>query len=284
MGIPPQHISHTPLLPFLKWAGGKRKLANTILKLIGPGRHLLEPFVGAGAVFGASKYPAVILGDINSDLIDLYKALQTDVHALLTECRPLFLLPCTRREFLTQRTLFNASSRNLTRAARFLYLNSRGYNGLCRYNRRGEFNVPFGGEHRTSMLPTALLMEWHHRLAGVEVIRDDFEQVMERAQPGDVVYCDPPYAPLQRNAGFTTYSAGGFDWANHVRLAAVARRLARRDVVVAISNHDTATIRELYADANIHALTAPRHISCTVASRRSAAEIIAVYGSASLAR
>lgn len=278
MALHPPQVGPAPLLPFLKWAGGKRKLASTILGALGPGRRLIEPFVGAGAVFGASNYPTAFLGDCNPDLLGLYRALQSEARPLIEECRRLFALPGTSETYLTQRALFNASAQGLSRAALFLYLNHRGYNGLCRYNQRGKFNVPFGGPERTTPLPETLLQQWSARLQGVELACCDFEEAMESAQEGDVVYCDPPYAPLHSTEGFTSYAPGGFTWGDQVRLATAARRIAQRGVVVAISNHDTKATRELYAGSVIVPLSVPRHIGSRADCRKRAAELLVLQG------
>ena len=100
---------------------------------------------------------------------------------------------------------------------------------------------------------------------------------MERAQRGDIVYCDPPYTPLSETAYFTAYSAGGFGWQEQAELAQMAQRLARRGVQVVISNHDTRGIRELYAGARIFAFPVRRSISRDGSNRGEAAEILAVF-------
>jgi DNA adenine methylase len=100
---------------------------------------------------------------------------------------------------------------------------------------------------------------------------------MAACQPGDVVYCDPPYVPLSSTANFTSYSANGFGWAEQTELVRQAEQLAQRGIPVTISNHDTAAVRQAYGQAKIETFEVRRFISCNGNKRNKAAEILALF-------
>lgn len=130
---------------FLKWAGGKYPLLDDIKKHLPQGDCLIEPFVGAGSVFLNTDFSRYILADINSDLIDLYNIVKLQTDEYVAAAREMFTPENNVAEqYYLFRDEFNQSQEPLRRAVLFLYLNRHGYNGLCRYNLRGEFNVPFG--------------------------------------------------------------------------------------------------------------------------------------------
>lgn len=264
------------LQPFLRWAGGKRKLAPTILTALGPAARLIEPFVGAGAVFAAAAHSAFVLGDRNADLINVYTELKLRPEAFIATCSELFKLPRSRESYLTQRQAFNEGS-GLLRAARFLYLNRHGFNGLCRYSNAGNFNVPYGGDGPSKTLDADLLLSWSRKLARAQLIYGDFAAAMNLAQAGDVVYCDPPYLPSRDKSCFTAYAPGGFALSDQVRLAVMAKRLAQTGVLVAVSNHDSGFARELYAGADLYELDVGRRVSAKPESRGLVKEVLAVY-------
>lgn len=130
---------------FLKWAGGKYPLLDEIKKHLPQGDCLIEPFVGAGSVFLNTDYSRYILADINSDLISLYNIVKTQTDDYVRQAREYFTPEMNQADvYYHLRDEFNQSQDPFRRALLFLYLNRHGYNGLCRYNLRGEFNVPFG--------------------------------------------------------------------------------------------------------------------------------------------
>lgn len=264
--------------PFLKWAGGKHRLVGRIRDLLPPGKRLIEPFVGSGAVFLNTTYDRYLLADANPDLIALYSALQADGPRFIEACRALFTPDANNRAVYDQRRAeFNAAQDPRVRARLFVYLNKHCYNGLCRYNRAGQFNVPFGRYARVAF-PQEEMAAFAARAARAVFICSPFEAVMEQAGPGDVVYCDPPYLPLSPTANFTAYSAGSFGLGEQRRLACAARTLARRGVPVLISNHDTPLARDLYAGAAAYySFRVRRHISQKGDQRGDVAEALALF-------
>ena len=130
---------------FLKWAGGKYKLVDEISNYLPKAERLVEPFVGAGSVFLNTNFERYLLCDINPDLIYLYQILQSQPDQYITQAR-LFFTEANNDKltYYKHREMFNACQDRFQRALYFLYFNRFGYNGLCRYNRSGGFNVPFG--------------------------------------------------------------------------------------------------------------------------------------------
>ena len=131
--------------PFLKWPGGKYRLVEKICTKLGPGKRLIEPFVGSGAVFLNAPYNKYLLADNNSDLINLYIILHQEGNGFIEYARGFFQPEFnTADAYYSFRTAFNDSNDIRLKAALFIYLNRHCYNGLCRYNRSGGFNSPFG--------------------------------------------------------------------------------------------------------------------------------------------
>ena len=261
----------------LKWAGNKQKLAERITAVLGDAPLLIEPFAGAAAVTLGSDYPAYWLGDCNPDLINFYRHVQMFGGNFVDYCQSLFADGNQAETYYRRRSLFNSidTPHDWDRAALFLYLNRHGYNGLCRYNRQGGYNVPFG-RYKRPYFPQTELMNLYEKLSRVELFQMDFEELVGYAQPGDVVYFDPPYAPLAPNS-FSDYASGGFSLPDQQRLARVARALAARGVRVVVSNHDTPLTRELYRGARIEAFPVKRTISCKSNGRLPVRELLAVF-------
>lgn len=264
--------------PFLKWAGGKLRLVDRIKAVLPPGKRLLEPFVGSGALFLNTAYDAYLLADINADLINLYRQLQQEGPDFIEICRA-FFTPANNDEatFYALRRQFNQTTDTKAKAALFVYLNKHCYNGLCRYNASGEFNVPFG-RYKQPYFPATEMAAFYHKAQHAHFHVQDFVTTMAAAETGDVVYCDPPYAPLSATANFTGYSATAFGATEQQRLMEMADCLRKRGVTVLISNHDTPFTRMLYATADAHSyFGVQRHISCDGANRHKADEVLVVY-------
>jgi len=263
---------------FLKWAGGKYPLMEDIRRHLPQGDCLIEPFVGAGSVFLNTDYERYHLADINSDLINLYNIVKHRSAAFIEDARRLFSPEGNSSEcYYQRRTAFNASRDAYERALLFLYLNRHGYNGLCRYNLRGEFNVPFG-RYRKPYFPEAELLWFAERAQKATFVCESYDVTLTNAQAGSVVYCDPPYAPLSATANFTAYHTNSFSMREQQHLAELASRLALESrIPVLISNHDTALTRLWYQDAVLHVVKARRSISRSITGRTQVDELLALY-------
>lgn len=217
------------------------------------------------------------LNDANADLVNLHTQVAGGANELVAELGTLFVPENNSGErFYALRGEFNEGPAPLRRAALFIYLNRHGYNGLCRYNRSGGFNVPFG-KYDAPGMPAEELLAASALLRGATITQKDFREVLHDCGKGDVVYCDPPYVPLSKTASFTAYAAGGFGPHDQRELVDEARAAAKRGARVVLSNHDTPETRELYLGAELESIRVHRAISQRAETRGLVGELIAVY-------
>ncbi|WP_230353500.1 adenine-specific DNA-methyltransferase [Lelliottia sp. WAP21] len=263
---------------FLKWAGGKFPLLDDIKKHLPDGECLIEPFVGAGSVFLNTDFSRYILADINSDLIGLYNIVKLRTDEYVDEARKLFTPETNDPDvYYRLRAEFNQSQDPFRRALLFLYLNRHGYNGLCRYNLRGEFNVPFG-RYKRPYFPQGELYHFAEKAQSALFLCESYADSMARADNNSVVYCDPPYAPLTATANFTAYHTNSFNLKEQAHLAEIAEGLVNRRIPVLISNHDTVLTREWYQLATkLHVVKVRRSISSNGGTRKKVDELLALY-------
>ena len=229
-----------------------------------------EPFVGGGALFfalaGRRQFRRAAIADANAELVDTYLAIRDEVDAVIAELIVHAGLH-DKSHYYEVRERDDRSRTRAVRAARLIYLNRTGFNGLYRVNSRGKFNVPFGRHTNPLILNEGRLRAVSAVLGGIEIVSGSFERVVENATPGDFVYFDPPYAPLSTSSSFTAYSQGGFGDADQVKLAHVMRDLGRRKVAALLSNSDCPRTRELYQGLDVLTVPATRRIN-SVATRR----------------
>jgi DNA adenine methylase len=251
--------------PPLKWAGGKRWLLPHLTGLWQPhcNSRYVEPFCGGLAVPLGLRPKRALLNDINPHLINFYTHLQRGL-ALTIEMKN------EEQCFYRQRTRFNelvnsGKEKSAEAAQLFYYLNRTCFNGLCRFNQSGEFNVPFG--RHTSITYATKFSGLRQVLKNWIFTSNDIESLP--LGPDDFIYADPPY-----DVEFTTYSAGGFGWEDQVR---TAKWLAVHPGPVVLSNQATPRIVELYEKLGfeISYLDGPRRISCT-GDRTAVREVLAL--------
>ena len=234
--------------PFLKWAGGKRQLLAHIAALL-PERidTYFEPFLGGAAVFfrlaAEGRFRRAVLADANPELVICYQAIRADVDGVIRELG----------KFRNDRDLYYRVRRRdpsklspTARAARLIYLNRCGYNGLYRVNSSGQFNVPFGRYRRPIICDEGRLRAASAALQNADLRCDDFANTLKRVGRRDFVYLDPPYVPLSPTASFTAYAKRVFGAADQQRLADALRAMGTRKVPALLSNSDCGTTRELY--------------------------------------
>ena len=263
---------------FLKWAGGKYTLIEDIRRHLPAGDCLIEPFVGAGSVFLNTDYEKYILADINSDLINLYNIVKDRTDEFICDARELFSIEAnTPQIYYSLRTEFNQCADAYRRAVLFLYLNRHCYNGLCRYNLSGEFNVPFG-RYKRPYFPEIELNWFAQKAQNAVFVCGHYQKTLTKVASGSVVYCDPPYVPLSTTANFTAYHTNSFNNIEQQNLARIAHHLAREvQVPVLISNHDTLLTREWYCDAILFVVKGRRTISRNILGRTKVDELLALY-------
>ena len=234
--------------------------------------------MGAGSVFLNTDYDAYILADINSDLINLYNIVKLRTDDFVRDARTFFADEFNNSDqFYLLREEFNTSTEPYRRALLFLYLNRHCYNGLCRYNLRGEFNVPFG-RYKKPYFPEEELYWFAEKSRNATFVCEHYRDTMARAAAGAVVYCDPPYAPLSATANFTAYHTNSFSIADQQSLAHLAHQLSVESrVPVLISNHDTELTRDWYQHAALYVVKARRTISRNILGRSKVNELLALY-------
>lgn len=251
--------------PPLKWAGGKRWQVQHLLDIWRRHRHrrLVEPFCGGLAVTLGLLPDRALLNDINPHLINFYQWLKRGL--IIT--RPMVN---TEPRYYAYRTRFNellvAGRGHTTEAAAlFYYLNRTGYNGLCRFNSKGCFNVPFG-KYKTINYRREF-QEYKSVFAKWDFTSTDFDAL--QLSDEDFIYADPPY-----DVEFTQYSQGGFGWTEQLR---AAEWLSNHKGPVILSNQATERIVSLYRSLNftMKFFDAPRRISCT-GNRTPAREVLAL--------
>lgn len=255
------------LAPPLKWAGGKRWLVPMLRELYAPHRHrrLVEPFVGGLGVCLGLHPARALLNDMNPHVVNFYHWLQQGLVIERPLCNDSACYYAAREEFNAMLAAGQGDTREA--AELFYYLNRTCYNGLCRFNSRGGFNVPFGRYATISYVRdfaayAPVLGRW-------QLSQGDFASLA--LEPDDFLYADPPY-----DVEFTRYSKDDFRWADQVRLA---EWLAAHPGPVVASNQATPRILELYGDLGfqIRVVPAPRRIACN-GDRSPADEMLATRG------
>jgi DNA adenine methylase len=262
---PSDSIDVLDLRPPLKWAGGKRWLMPHLLPLWKSQscERLVEPFCGGLAVAIGLLPRQALLNDINPHLVNFYRWLRRGLSAQSVR------MLNSEEVFYENRRRFNElldqqKDQSPEAAVLFYYLNRTGYNGLCRFNQSGKFNVPFGKYRSITYVSDfspykQAFKHWHFAV-------DDFERLDLRER--DFVYADPPY-----DVQFTQYSQGGFSWDDQVR---AAEWLAKHEGPVVLSNQATERVVKLYKKLGyaVRFLEGRRMISCT-GDRTPAMEVLA---------
>lgn len=256
--------------PFLKWAGGKRQLLPQLRRFY-PDRitHYFEPFLGSGAVFfdlwraGRFDGARATLTDDNADLIGTYLRVADSVECVIGALEHLahdhrlrgrdHFYDVRDRRFNPARAEWMAAGGRaadypVALAAMLIYLNRTAYNGLFRLNATGGFNVPAGRYMSPTILDAERLRVVSRVLADerITVAEASFLDATGDATRGDVVYLDPPYAPLSSTANFRSYTARGFGPGEQRQLRDAVLDLVDRGVSVLLSNSTAPLVLRLY--------------------------------------
>ncbi|EBU9317124.1 adenine methylase [Salmonella enterica subsp. enterica serovar Amager] len=284
----------------LKWAGGKFDVVPQLREHLPKASYLIEPFVGGGSVFMNTNYDHYVLCDSNPALINFYKQLTCNTTELIDRAWSLFKDGGTRAAYDRNRQTFNTITLATARlrgeylewAALFLYLNRHGFNGMQRTNQKGEFNIPFG-KHNLPYFPymEMRLFADKARETMTSFVCADFRTTMKglpdichrvsfhAGTPSDaVIYCDPPYLPLEDKDSFTHYNGKAFTREDHRLLVAhLIQANKLYGVKSVISNSDTEETRKIYSPFELHTLNVRRSVSGKASSRKPAKEVIGVY-------
>ncbi|WP_202898296.1 DNA adenine methylase [Bacteroides propionicifaciens] len=182
--------------PILKWAGGKTQLIDELESFF-PNKinKYIEPFIGGGALFFHTLPENAIISDINPELINLYNTIK-DVPNQVIE-----ILKSFKNEedfYYEMRSKVYDNLSNTEKAARTLYLNKTCYNGLYRVNKKGNFNTPFGRYKNPNFINEEGIIEASTALKNATIIHSDYKSILDNyAEPGDLVFLDPPYLTMQ---------------------------------------------------------------------------------------
>ncbi len=267
--------------PFLKWAGGKRQLIDALMKQAKrakPFEQYHEPFVGGGALFFELKRTKQLegkcayLSDTNGRLIETYLAVKKDAEQVIELLRE----HAKRHSEDYYYALRGQSPKDLfARAARIIYLNKTGYNGLFRENSKGEFNVPYGRYKNPGICDEDNLRAVSDALQDAVIEARPFDTVERVALEGDFVYFDPPYHPVSKTSSFTRYSMDDFGEDDQRALAETATELHKKGVKVLLSNSMTPLVKKLYpAPFKIGKVMATRQINSKAELRGRIAEAL----------
>jgi len=230
--------------PFLKWVGGKTQIIDAVLEHFPQEiTNYHEPFLGGGsvllAVLSTKKLGTAYASDLNSNLIGLYKNIQSNLPTLLHELKtlttafskckgtevnrsPKNLEEATSQEsyYYWVRNTFNALSKEerLTprASAMMLFMNKTCFRGVYREGPKG-FNVPFGHNKNPAVYDEAHLTQISALIKNVVFTCQSFEESLKKVSPTDFVYLDPPYAP-ENEKSFVSYTSDGFSLENHNNL------------------------------------------------------------------
>lgn len=255
----------------LKWAGSKSRIMAEINKHLPTGDRLVEPFAGSCAVMMNTEYPAYLVADVNPDLINLYRQIKDFPQQFIIVASRTFSENKSGESYYEIREMFNhhLGLPLLERAALFLYLNRHGHRGMCRYNQKGNFNIPYG-YYTDPYFPLEEIKAFSEKAKRATFICTDFTETLNMLKNGDVIYCDPPY-----DGTFTDYHSGGFGKDKQYELASVLSDVANRHPVIA-SNSNTRLVKSLYRQFDLHQITAPRSIGVAAGKGKNAEELVCV--------
>ena len=262
--------------PFLKWAGGKRQLVKELkARLPKKYKRYFEPFLGAGALYFNLAPENAVVSDINEELINVYQVVRDQLDALIEQ----LLLHENSEEYFYQIRSWDREADYLQRspaerAARFIFLNRTCFNGLYRVNSKGHFNVPFGKYANPRILDEDNLRACRDLLRTAEIRRGTFEEIEAEIEPGDFVYLDPPYVPLNQTSSFTSYYRESFGVPEQLKLREFCERISERGAKFLLSNSDTDLVRREYSEYTIESVLAARAVNSDASKRGRISELM----------
>lgn len=259
------------IVPFLKWAGGKRWLVSS-------GHHVfpnkynryVEPFLGSAAVFFHLKPAKAILSDRNQELIETYIAIKNEWESVVKILRQHQRLH-SKEYYYHVRT--QKTRTTYRRAAQFIYLNRTCWNGLFRVNLSGEFNVPIGTKTKV-LLESDDFQNVSNLLKNASLRCADFETIVDETREDDFLFVDPPYTVKHNINGFIKYNENLFSWQDQIRLRNCLVNARERGVKILMTNADHNSVRSLYKDWKIVKAKRSSLIASSSSSRGRVAELL----------
>lgn len=260
--------------PLLKWPGGKRRIADQIGDMVvaklGDNSRYVELFAGGAAVFFHIEPKRAVLVDSCKPLIAFYEAIKREPKAFFGELERILDLPFEEGTYQKFKQEWNGRDFGVRFAARLLYLNRTGFNGLFRLNENLEYNVAWGKKDKLPAFPTLdEILAVSDLLKTTTLYCRDYSWILRATHAGDVVYCDPPYWGT-----YDRYGGSEFTNADQAKLSRLLERAAKRGVNLFASNIDCQEIRSLYSWATIETVPVHHKISCTNDGRKMVDEVI----------
>lgn len=267
--------------PFLKWVGGKTQIIEEVLSHFpNEMKNYHEPFLGGGSVLlgllsyiklGKIKvYGNIYASDLNSNLISLYKNIQSQPMELINEVNKLVEQSSSIKsnevkrnasnleEALTSqesyyywiRSRFNALTNEERTtpiaSAMLLYMNKTCFRGIYREGPKG-FNVPYGNYKKPTILEEAYILSVSELIQNVIFTNSSFEDSLSKVVEGDFVYLDPPYAP-ETNKSFVSYTADGFNLDNHQSLFNICNTMNHKGIKFVMSNANVSLVKDAFPE------------------------------------
>lgn len=246
--------------PILKWAGGKTQLIDELLKFF-PSKinKYIEPFIGGGALYFHTLPDNAIISDINPELINLYNTVKEHPNEVIEVLKSFkneesfyYQMRAQKYEILS----------NIEKAARTLYLNKTCFNGLYRVNKKGQFNTPYGKYKNPNYINEEGIIEASKALTNATIIHSDYKNILDKyAEPGDLIFLDPPYLPIGKYEDFKRYTKEGFYEEDHYELAKYVKSLSDLGCYVILTNSNSPLVYELYNDFDIKVISTKRYVN-----------------------
>lgn len=268
--------------PFLKWAGGKSRIAKEITGFFPTEfNRYIEPFVGGGAIYFTISPQKGLLNDLNKYLIGTYELIRDRPGELIKrlaqidkEYHRLSTLEQKKKYYYDSRDIYNdPETVGADKYALFIFLNKTGFNGMYRENSNGKYNIPFGKHEKCLICDVDNIYKVSKDLANVKLTSGDYKDALKSAKRGDLIYLDPPYIPVSKTSNFTQYQKEGFNFDEHVMLRDLALKLHKKGCYVVISNSSCKESKDLYSDEafKIHSIKITRLIH---SSKKVVSEIV----------
>lgn len=265
--------------PIIKWAGGKRQLLPQLLSLVPEKVYTYyEPFFGGGALFfelaNLKAFGQGFIADSNPELVNVYKMVRDLPTKVADHLDDLIALGFSRESYNTIRS--TSPDLAVASAARTIYLNKCGFNGLYRQNKSGKFNVPWGKRESVTVYDPDAIYEASSALRNAYIDCADAVDLLRVFRPskGDFVYLDPPYVPASATSDFVSYTSDGFTMEDQKRVRRTFGQCADAGAAIVASNSDTPLVRDLYSGFDIMSVQARRSINSKGGKRGPVGEVL----------
>lgn len=259
--------------PFLKWAGGKGKLFKYFEHRISDYyNRYFEPFIGGGAVFFKLNPETAVINDLNEELMNVYTIVKNEPVKLIKELDKLQDKVNNEKFYYEFRA--TAPKSELKTAARTVFLNKTGYNGMYRVNLKGEFNIPFGDMKNIRLYNEDNILACSKALGNTDIQSGDYGNLLPLIKKNDFVYLDPPYVPLSKTASFTSYTKESFGEKEQLELVEFCKAIDSKGAKFLLNNSDTEITRDIYKMFDIEIIKAARSIAASAKSRKTVNELV----------